>query len=93
MANDLTMTLLRAKIYEPDVRVEELFEGDVEAILIFLRNTGFGPEMTINVTDPVTKKPFQTTVMLDELSIISKVKNQTMMVLLYSSFTKITINN
>jgi hypothetical protein len=70
-SSDLTMTLLRAKIYEPDVRVEDLIEGDVEAILIFLRNTGFGPEMTINVTDPVTKKPFQTTVMLDELSIIS----------------------
>lgn len=73
-ANDLTMTLLRAKIYEPDVRVEELIEGDVEAILVFLRNTAFGPEMTINVTDPVTKKPFQTTVMLDELSIISNQK-------------------
>ncbi len=73
-ANDLTMTLLRAKIYEPDVRVEDLIEGDVEAILIFLRNTAFGPEMTINVTDPVTKKPFQTNVMLDELSIVGKQK-------------------
>ena len=51
-ANDLTMTLLRAKIYEPDIKVEELLEGDVEAILIFLRNTGFGPEITLNVTDP-----------------------------------------
>ena len=73
-ANDLTMTLLRAKIYEPDVRVEDLIEGDVEAILIFLRNTAFGPEMTINVTDPATKKPFQTTVMLDELSIVGNQK-------------------
>ena len=36
-AADLTMTLLRAKIYEPDVKVEDLIEGDVEAILIFLR--------------------------------------------------------
>jgi len=69
--NDLTMTLLRAKIYEPDVRVEDLIEGDVEAILIFLRNTAFGPEMTLNLTDPSTKKPFQTNVRLDELSIIN----------------------
>ena len=45
-ANDLTMALLRAKIYEPDIKVEDLIEGDVEAILIFLRNTAFGPEMT-----------------------------------------------
>ena len=73
-ANDLTMSLLSAKIYEPDIKVEDLIEGDVEAILIFLRNTAFGPEMTLNVTDPTTKKQFQTTVMLDELSIISNQK-------------------
>jgi hypothetical protein len=73
-ANDLTMTLLRAKIYEPDIKVEDLIEGDVEAILIFLRNTAFGPDVTLNLTDPTTKKPFQTTVMLDELSIISNQK-------------------
>jgi hypothetical protein len=71
---DLASNLLRAKIYEPDVRVEELIEGDVEAILIFLRNTAFGPEMVINVTDPVTKKQFQTTVVLDELSIVGNQK-------------------
>ena len=73
-ANDLTMTLLRAKIYEPDVKVEDLIEGDVEAILIFLRNTAFGPEMTLNVTDPATKKQFQATVALDELSILGNQK-------------------
>jgi hypothetical protein len=73
-ANDLTMTLLRAKVYEPDVKVEDLIEGDVEAILIFLRNTAFGPEMTLNVTDPTTKKQFQTTVVLDELSIVGNQK-------------------
>jgi hypothetical protein len=67
---DLTINLLRAKIYEPDVRVEDLLEGDVEAILIFLRNTAFGPEMTLTLTDPATKKPFQSSVMLDELDII-----------------------
>ena len=70
-ANDLTMTLLRAKIYEPDIKVEELLEGDVEAILIFIRNTGFGPEITLNVTDPVTKKPFKSNVLLDQLNIIN----------------------
>ena len=68
--NELTLNLLRAKIYEPDVRVEELMEGDVEAILIFLRNTAFGPDMSISLTDPVTSKPFQATVRLDELNII-----------------------
>lgn len=70
-ASDLTLNLLRAKIYEPDIKVEELIEGDVEAILIFLRNTGFGPEMTLNLTDPITKKPFQSTVLLDQLPVTS----------------------
>lgn len=66
---DLTINLLRAKIYEPDVRIEDLLEGDVEAILIFLRNTSFGPDITLNLVDPGTNKPFQTTVLLDALSI------------------------
>jgi hypothetical protein len=69
--NDLTINLLRAKIYEPDIRIEDLIEGDVEAILIFLRNTGFGPEITLNLTDPSTKKTFQADVTLDQLSIIN----------------------
>ena len=69
-ADDLTINLLRSKIYEPDIRVEDLIEGDVESILIFLRNTAFGPEMELNLTDPTTKKPFKTTVQLNELPII-----------------------
>jgi len=68
--DDITTNLIKSKLYEPDIRVEDLLEGDVEAILIFLRNTSFGPELTINVTDPTTKKPFQTTVVLDQLSIV-----------------------
>ncbi len=72
MASDPNMTqnLLRTKIYEPDLKVDELLEGDIEAILIFLRNTAFGPEMELNLTDPVTKKPFKTSVLLDQLDIL-----------------------
>ena len=69
--SDLTLNLLRAKIYEPDIKVEDLIEGDVEAILIFLRNTSFGPEIDLNLIDPKDKKPFKTSVMLDQLSIIN----------------------
>ena len=67
---DMTQALLRAKIYEPDVRIEDLMEGDIEAILIFLRNTAFGPEMDLNLIDPATKKSFKGTVRLDALEII-----------------------
>jgi len=67
--NDITLSLLRNKIYEPDVRIEDLLEGDVEAILIFLRNTAFGSDMEVTLTDPKTSKQFKSTVQLDTLSI------------------------
>jgi hypothetical protein len=69
--SDLTLNLLRAKIYEPDIKVEDLIEGDVEAILIFLRNTAFGPEIDLNLIDPKDNKPFKTSVMLDQLNIVN----------------------
>jgi hypothetical protein len=68
--NDITTNLIRSKLYEPDIKVEDLLEGDIEAILIFLRNTSFGPEMEVTLTDPITKKQFKSTVLLDQLSII-----------------------
>ena len=68
--NDVANSLLRAKIYEPDFRIDDMLEGDVEAILIFLRNTSFGPEITVNTTDPVTNKPFKADILLDQLSIV-----------------------
>ena len=70
---NIALSLLRAKIYEPDMRPEDMIEGDIEAILIFLRNTSFGPELALNLTDPDTNKPFKSSVMLDQLPII---KNQ-----------------
>jgi hypothetical protein len=70
-ADDITSTLLRSKIYEPDVRVDDLLEGDIEAILVFLRNTSFGPEIDMSLTDPTTKKQFSVKIVLDSLPIIN----------------------
>jgi len=66
----IVMPLLRNKLYESDLRPDELLEGDVEAILLFLRNTSFGPEYNILSTDPKTGDRFETSIMLDELNII-----------------------
>ena len=66
-SDDIIMTLLRNKVYEPDLRPDEMLNGDIEAILIFLRNTSFGPEYKLNVLDPQTNKRFSTEVMLDEI--------------------------
>lgn len=67
---DMTTNLLRAKIYEPGIKPEDLLETDIEAILIFLRNTAFGPNIELNVTDPKTNKKFTANERLDELNII-----------------------
>jgi hypothetical protein len=66
----IIIPLLRNKLYERDIRPEELLEGDVEAVLLFLRNTSFGPEYNIVVNDPKTGKSFEASIMLDELNII-----------------------
>lgn len=66
---NVIMTLLRNKIYEHDLRPEELVEGDVEAILIFLRNSSFGPEYNLRLVDPKTNKIFEHTEILDEINI------------------------
>jgi len=67
---NIIQTLLRSKIYETDIQVDDLLESDVEAIMIFLRNTAFGPEYIFNLLDPKTSKKFESTVVLDELDII-----------------------
>jgi len=67
---DIATNLLRAKIYEPDFRVEDMLEGDVEAVLVFLRNTSFGPEIVLSCVDPSTKKEFKANILLDQLTII-----------------------
>jgi hypothetical protein len=67
--DNMIISLLRSKIYEHDLRPEELLDGDIEAILIFLRNTSFGPEYTVNLTDPKSGKLFESTIILDELNI------------------------
>ena len=65
----IVMTLLRNKVYEHDLRPEEMTDGDVEAILIFLRNSSFGPEYVLNLIDPKTNKIFEHTEILDVLKI------------------------
>jgi hypothetical protein len=66
---NIIFSLIRSKLYEPDLKPEELMYCDVEAILLFLRNTSFGTEYTINATDPKTGQKFTETIHLDELNI------------------------
>ena len=65
--------LLKTKVYEPNFDTNQLLEGDIEAILIFLRNTSFGAEYEIEVVDPKTNKLFIHKLMLDELDMYNPV--------------------
>jgi len=59
--------LLKRKILDKELNIEELVDEDRQAILIFLRNTAFGTEYTIDLTDPVTKNTFEAKVDLSVL--------------------------
>ena len=93
--NDLILSLVRNKLYEPDIKPEELLNGDLEAILIFLRNTSFGSEYTINSVDPQTNKVFQTTINLEELDLripnVESDENGTWTVTLPKSQSQVTL--
>jgi len=65
--DDLIINLLRSKVYEPDLRPDDMINGDLEAILIFLRNTSFGHEYNLQSVDPSTGKLFLVVIPLDEL--------------------------
>jgi len=73
--DNLVITLLRNKLYEHDLRPDELIEPDIEAILIFLRNTSFGTEYNIKLVDPKTSKVFEHVEHLDVLKILSVDEN------------------
>jgi hypothetical protein len=64
----LVLRLVRNKLYEPELNPSEMLEGDIEAILLFLRNTSFGSEYKFTLTDPDTGSKFEKSVLLDELS-------------------------
>jgi hypothetical protein len=66
----LVKTLLRNKIYEPGFDINQMLNVDVQAILIFLRNTAFGPEYNFVLKDPKTSQQFETTILIDELNYI-----------------------
>jgi len=51
--------LLRRKILGSEVNISEMLECDKQAVLIFLRNTAFGPIYEFTLTDPKTKKTFE----------------------------------
>jgi len=60
-------TLLKRKILDKSVDVDDLLEGDRDAVILFLRRTGYGNEYPITARDNETGKEFNTTIDLSKL--------------------------
>jgi hypothetical protein len=61
--------LLKRKILDRDLPIDEIIDEDRQAILVFLRNTAFGSDYNIVVTDPKTNEEFITKVDLSTLKV------------------------
>lgn len=59
--------LLKHKIMNKDINIDELVSGDVDAIILFLRATSYGVEFPIYVRDPQSGQQIETVVDLSTL--------------------------
>ncbi len=60
--------ILKRKILDPSIKVEELCKGDRDAIVLWLRATGYGPDFPIRVKNPNdTSKVYETSINLGTL--------------------------
>ena len=59
--------LLKNKIVNSEINVEDLVSGDADAIVLFLRATSYGPEFPIVVRDPETGEQIDSVVDLTTL--------------------------
>lgn len=66
--DQIILRLVRNKLYEPELNPYDMLEGDIEAILLFLRNTAFGPEYSFKLVDPDTGNKFEKSIVLEELN-------------------------
>ena len=67
---DLIKTLLRNKIYEPGFDIDQMINGDIQAVLLCLRITSFGQHYSFNIKDPKTNQYFDVTILLDKLELL-----------------------
>ena len=67
--SQVIIELLKRKVLDQSIDVEELVQEDKNAILIFLRNTAFGTEYNMTLTDPKTKEEFKTVIDLSTIKI------------------------
>ena len=65
--NTVTDELLKRKILDKDFPIDEMVDEDKQAVLLFLRNTSFGPSYKLFVRDPKTEEDFTIEVDISEI--------------------------
>jgi hypothetical protein len=63
----LIESILRSVIADPDIKVEELVQGDIDAILLFLRATAYGPDYPVIARNPYDNTEFTTKISLSDI--------------------------
>ena len=66
-SGSISSILLKKKILNKNINVDNLVSGDVDAIMVFLRGTSYGNDFPIVATDPKTGAKIDTTVDLSKL--------------------------
>jgi hypothetical protein len=61
--------LLKRKVLDKDLPIEDMVEEDRQAVLIFLRNTAFGTDYKVFAYDDKTKKEFETVIDLSTVKV------------------------
>jgi hypothetical protein len=59
--------LIERKVKESPVPVDQMLVGDRNAIMIWLRATGYGEMYPVKLTDPITAEDFETEIDLNDL--------------------------
>lgn len=59
--------LLKNKVVNSEINVDDLVSGDADAIVLFLRATSYGPDFPIVIQDPDSGEQFETSIDLTEL--------------------------
>lgn len=66
-SGSISSVLLKKKILNKDIDVDNLVAGDADAIMLFLRGTSYGSDFPITATDPKTGKKIEAMVDLSSL--------------------------
>lgn len=66
-SGSISSILLKKKILNKNINVDNLIAGDVDAIMVFLRGTSYGNDFPIVATDPRNGSKIETTVDLSKL--------------------------